>query len=189
MTDGILLREVSQDISLARYSAIIIDEAHERSVNTDILIGMLSRILFNIRATNAQRDASQTPLKLIIMSATLRIKDFLENERLFPRGPPPLVQAEGRQYPVTIHFSRMTQHDYVEEAFKKVSRGHKKLPPGGMLVFLTGQNEIVALEKRLKGALNVANGSESSRTTAAAIAATDGEYVVMIDWSQHLMYV
>ncbi|KAF2097434.1 P-loop containing nucleoside triphosphate hydrolase protein [Rhizodiscina lignyota] len=172
MTDGILLREISQDISLEKYSAVIIDEAHERSVNTDILIGMLSRVVLNVRAENAQRDVSRKPLKLIIMSATLRIKDFIENQRLFPQGPPPLVQAEGRQYPVTIHFSRKTQSDYVEEAFKKVSRGHKKLPPGGMLVFLTGQNEIVALEKRLKQSLTTAN-TGAVKAVNATVSAVD----------------
>lgn len=174
MTDGILLREISEDVSLTKYSAIVIDEAHERSVNTDILIGMLSRIVRNVRSENAQRDASQKPLKLIIMSATLRIKDFLDNSRLFPQLPPPLVQAEGRQYPVTVHFARKTQSDYTDEAFRKVSRGHKKLPPGGMLVFLTGQNEIVALEKRLKQALHSVN-DRRSQSLNAAISAIDGE--------------
>ena len=173
MTDGILLREISEDVSLSKYSAIVIDEAHERSVNTDILIGMLSRIVRNIRAENAQKDALRKPLKLIIMSATLRIRDFIENPRLFPPLPPPLVQAEGRQYPVTVHFARKTQFDYLDEAFKKVSRGHKKLPPGGMLVFLTGQNEIVALEKRLKQALDSSNDRDG-KTMNVAISDDDG---------------
>ncbi|KAK5167872.1 hypothetical protein LTR04_007069, partial [Oleoguttula sp. CCFEE 6159] len=149
MTDGVLLREIAQDFALTKYSAIIVDEAHERSVNTDILIGMMSRIV-NLRATMAREDPSVKPLKLIIMSATLRISDFTENKRLFRDGPPPLVKAEGRQYPVTVHFARRTQRDYLEEAFRKVGKGHKKLPHGGMLVFLTGQNEIMALAKRLR---------------------------------------
>ncbi|KAF2836981.1 P-loop containing nucleoside triphosphate hydrolase protein [Patellaria atrata CBS 101060] len=149
MTDGVLLREIAQDFALRKYSAIVIDEAHERSVNTDILIGMMSRIV-DLRSTMSNEDPTITPLKLIIMSATLRISDFIKNERLFRKGSPPLLQAEGRQYPVTIHFSRRTQRDYLEEAFRKISRGHKKLPPGGILVFLTGQNEITTLLKRLK---------------------------------------
>lgn len=149
MTDGILLREIAQDFSLSKYSVIIIDEAHERSVNTDILIGMVSRIV-DLRKTMGQEDPSIKPLKLVIMSATLRISDFTQNPSLFRHGPPPLVQAEGRQYPVTVHFARRTHRDYVEESFRKVSRGHRKLPPGGMLVFLTGQNEIKQLSKRLK---------------------------------------
>ncbi|KAJ5936038.1 ATP-dependent RNA helicase DHR1 [Penicillium verhagenii] len=151
MTDGILLREIADDFALRKYSVIIIDEAHERSVNTDILIGMVSRIT-DLRKSMSEEDPTVKPLKVVIMSATLRISDFTENASLFRQGPPPLVQAEGRQYPVTVHFSRRTHRDYVEEAFRKVSRGHRKLPPGGMLVFLTGQNEIRQLSKRLKQA-------------------------------------
>ncbi|KAJ5701346.1 ATP-dependent RNA helicase DHR1 [Penicillium malachiteum] len=151
MTDGILLREIADDFALRKYSIIIIDEAHERSVNTDILIGMVSRIV-DLRKSMSEEDPSIKPLKVVIMSATLRISDFTENLALFRHGAPPLVQAEGRQYPVTVHFARRTHRDYVEEAFRKVSRGHRKLPPGGILVFLTGQNEIRQLSKRLKQA-------------------------------------
>ncbi|KAL3422405.1 ATP-dependent RNA helicase DHR1 [Phlyctema vagabunda] len=150
MTDGVLLREVAQDIALRKYSAIIIDEAHERSVNTDILVGMLSRVV-KLREEMSEEDHSIKPLKLIIMSATLRVTDFTQNTTLFAT-PPPVIQAEGRQYPVTTHFARKTHHDYVEEAFRKVSKGHRKLPPGGFLVFMTGQNEITHLSKRLKEA-------------------------------------
>ncbi|KAJ9139454.1 RNA helicase-like protein [Pleurostoma richardsiae] len=159
MTDGVLLREVAQDITLKKYSAIVVDEAHERSVNTDILVGMLSRVV-KLRAELAEEDPTVKPLKLVIMSATLRIEDLTQNPNLFAT-PPPVLEVEGRQYPVTVHFARRTHHDYVEEAFKKISRGHKKLPPGGMLVFLTGQNEITQLSKRLKTAftgLSTASG-------------------------------
>lgn len=151
MTDGILIREIANDFALLKYSAIIIDEAHERSVNTDILIGMVSRIV-DLRASMSKEDPKITPLKLVIMSATLRISDFMDNPNLFRNGAPPLLKAEGRQYPVSIHFARRTQRDYLEEVFQKVSRGHKKLPSGGMLVFLTGQNEITAMAKKLKEA-------------------------------------
>ncbi|KAB2581227.1 putative ATP-dependent RNA helicase DHR1 [Lasiodiplodia theobromae] len=159
MTDGILLREIAQDISLPGYSAIVIDEAHERSVNTDILIGMMSRIV-DLRRNLMKEDPKAKPLKLIIMSATLRISDFTENTRLFRYGSPPLLKAEGRQYPVTVHFARRTRMDYVEEAFQKIKRGHRKLPPGGMLVFMTGQNEITTLAKRLKQAFPSTQGAD-----------------------------
>lgn len=82
------------------------------------------------------------------MSATLRISD-VTNSTLFP-SPPPVLDVEGRQYPVTMHFSRRTQSDYVDEAFKKIIRGHRKLPPGTMLVFLTSHNEISRLSQKLK---------------------------------------
>jgi len=153
MTDGILLREIDQDFILSKYSAIVIDEAHERSVNTDILIGMLSRIV-NLRDVMSKETPDKYyPLKLVIMSATLRVSDFMQNQRLFKNGAPPIVEAEGRQYPVTVHFSRKTQRDYVEETVNKVARGHKKLPPGSILVFLTGQQEIETVAKRLKDTL------------------------------------
>ena len=161
MTDGILIREIANDFALSKYSVIIIDEAHERSVNTDILIGMVSRIV-DLRVTMSKEDPSIAPLKLIIMSATLRIADFMNNPNLFRGGPPPLLQAEGRQYPVSIHFARRTERDYLEEVFQKVSRGHKKLPPGGMLVFLTGQNEITALAKRLRNTFANNQGAQLS---------------------------
>lgn len=161
MTDGILIREIANDFALLKYSAIIIDEAHERTVNTDILIGMVSRIV-DLRASMSKEDSKVTPLKLIIMSATLRIADFMDNPNLFRNGAPPLLQAEGRQYPVSIHFARRTQRDYLEEIFQKVSRGHKKLPPGGMLVFLTGQNEITAMAKKLKDTFANRQGAQFS---------------------------
>jgi ATP-dependent RNA helicase DHX37/DHR1 len=65
------------------------------------------------------------------MSATLRVSDFVENQILFPK-PPPLLKVEARQHKVTVHFSRRTAPDYVDEAYKKVCRIHQRLPPGGM---------------------------------------------------------
>ena len=166
MTDGVLLREIAQDFALKKYSAIIIDEAHERSVNTDILVGMLSRVI-KLRAELSKEDPKIKPLKLIIMSATLRIEDLTMNPTLFPT-PPPVLEVEGRQHPVSVHFSRRTHHDYVEEAFKKISRGHRKLPPGGFLVFLTGRNEILQLSKRLKSAFGGPQSAEGPRVQISA---------------------
>ncbi|CAI5469818.1 unnamed protein product [Closterium sp. Yama58-4] len=157
MTDGILLREVQADLLLRQYSAVVLDEAHERSVNTDILVGLLSRIVplrqkLHDEAKAAGRPSSAPPpLKLIIMSATLRISDFTLNTRLFPAGPPPVVSVPARQFPVTVHFARRTELvDYVRAAEKKVSAIHRKLPPGGVLVFLTGQREVEDLCRKLR---------------------------------------
>jgi ATP-dependent RNA helicase DHX37/DHR1 len=88
MTDGILLKEIETDFLLKKYSVIIIDEAHERSLNSDILVSLLTRIA-HARCDRAfeerQRGVFETfPLRLVIMSATLRVKDFQMNERLFP---------------------------------------------------------------------------------------------------------
>ncbi|KAK3698389.1 putative ATP-dependent RNA helicase DHR1 [Vermiconidia calcicola] len=155
MTDGILLREIQQDFILSKYSVVVLDEAHERSVNTDLLIGLLSRIVA-LRAELAEESQDKHyPLKLIIMSATLSqgVDSFLQNTRLWNKlgGPPPIIEAEGRQFPVTVHFARKTRRDYVSEIVDKVARGHRKLPPGGMLVFLTGLQEISDVAKRLRG--------------------------------------
>ncbi|KAG6910680.1 hypothetical protein DXG01_008724 [Tephrocybe rancida] len=147
MTDGVLLRELATDFLLTKYSVIIIDEAHERSINTDILIGVLSRVL-KLRET-MWKEGRAKPLRLIIMSATLRVSDFAENRTLFP-SPPPVINVAARQHPVTVHFSRRTVSDYVTEATKKTTKIHTRLPPGGILIFLTGQNEITGVCRKLE---------------------------------------
>ncbi|CAG8615222.1 8375_t:CDS:10 [Paraglomus brasilianum] len=150
MTDGVLLRELSSDFLLSKYSVIIIDEAHERNLNTDILIGVVSRILRLRDELSQEQKGKIKPLKIIIMSATLRVSDFTENNTLF-KIPPPVLKIEARQYEVNIHFSRRTaQYDYVTKAYKKVCQIHRKLPSGGILVFQTGQNEISTLCKKLR---------------------------------------
>lgn len=148
MTDGVLMRELANDFLLNKYSVIIIDEAHERSINTDVLIGTLSRVI-RLREEmwrKGQDDAK--PLRLVIMSATLRVSDFTANPTLF-KTPPPLINVAARQHPVAVHFNRKTRPDYLAEAYKKVSKIHARLPPGGILVFLTGQKEIATLCRRL----------------------------------------
>ncbi|CAH2295731.1 probable ATP-dependent RNA helicase DHX37 [Pelobates cultripes] len=143
MTDGVLLKEIQKDFLLQKYKVIIIDEAHERSVYTDILIGLLSRIV-------PLRKKKGKPLKLIIMSATLRIEDFTENKRLFP-APPPVIKVDSRQFSVTVHFNKRTPlDDYAGECFRKVCKIHRMLPPGAILVFLTGQAEVHSLCRRLR---------------------------------------
>lgn len=83
------------------------------------------------------------------MSATLRISDFAENQTLFD-VPPPIIEIPARQHPVTVHFNRKTQPDYIDQAIRKTIKIHSRLPPGGILVFLTGQNEITGVCKRLE---------------------------------------
>ncbi|KAK0187982.1 P-loop containing nucleoside triphosphate hydrolase protein [Armillaria mellea] len=148
MTDGVLLRELATDFLLNKYSVIIIDEAHERSMNTDILIGVLSRVLKLREQLWKEGEEGAKPLRLIIMSATLRVSDFAENKTLFPK-PPPVINVAARQHPVTIHFNRRTVADYVTEAIKKTTKIHTRLPPGGILIFLTGQNEIQGVCRKL----------------------------------------
>lgn len=141
MTDGILLREIQEDIRLPRYSVIVIDEAHERSINCDMLLGLLSG---SVRA----RKASGRPLKVVIMSATLRMSDFLDNKSLFPKGKdassaaPAVVQIENRIHPVVVHYERRTEDDYVDLVVDKIRKIHNTLPAGSILVFLTGKAEV-----------------------------------------------
>ncbi|KAI7989852.1 ATP-dependent RNA helicase DEAH13 [Camellia lanceoleosa] len=164
MTDGILLREVQSDFLLKKYSIIILDEAHERSLNTDILIGMLScviqqrQIIYEeqqrkvLSGERISPERKISPLKLVLMSATLRVEDFVSGRRIF-RDPPPVIEIPTRQYPVTIHFSKRTEIvDYIGQAYKKVLSIHKRLLPGGILVFVTGQREVEYLCQKLRKA-------------------------------------
>ncbi|WBW73935.1 ATP-dependent RNA helicase Dhx37 [Schizosaccharomyces osmophilus] len=152
MTDGVLIRELSTDFLLTSYSAIIVDEAHERSVNTDILLGLLSRIV-RLRREMSENDPNIKPLKLLIMSATLRVSDFAENRQLFTQ-PPPILKIDARQYPVSIHFNRTTKVNYIEDAYDKVCKIHNRLPAGAILVFLTGQQEVEQLCSMLRKRFN-----------------------------------
>ncbi|KAI0320190.1 P-loop containing nucleoside triphosphate hydrolase protein [Amylostereum chailletii] len=149
MTDGVLLRELATDFLLSKYSVLIIDEAHERSMNTDILIGVLSRVIKLRENMWKEGTDGVKPLRLVIMSATLRVSDFAENKTLFSE-PPPIINVAARQHPVTIHFNRRTVSDYVTEAIRKASKIHARLPPGGILIFLTGQNEITGVCRKLE---------------------------------------
>jgi ATP-dependent RNA helicase DHX37/DHR1 len=110
MTDGILLQEIQSDLLLRKYSVIVLDESHERNLNTDVLIGLLS-VALPLRKKAAEEDPSLVPLKLILMSATLRVEDFTKNDKLFPTGPPTVVTVPGRTHPVTIHHSKATELD------------------------------------------------------------------------------
>ena len=164
MTDGILLREITNDLLLKNYSVIILDEAHERNINTDVLLGMISRSII-IRKKQSEEEFTQwlklteiekneyqlpiKPLKLIIMSATLKVEDFC-NPILFPITIPPIIKIDTRQFPVITHFARKTElTNYLKEVYKKVCQIHTKLPEGGILVFLTGKREVLQMCRRL----------------------------------------
>ena len=134
MTDGILLAETQHDPDLRQYHTLILDEAHERSLNIDFLLGYLRLLL------GRRRD-----LRLVISSATLDAGGFSE---FF--GGAPIIQVEGRTYPVDLHYLPPLHDD--EELPAHVARAVDWLDTrGDVLVFLPGEREIREVAEKLKG--------------------------------------
>ncbi|GAA1830279.1 ATP-dependent RNA helicase HrpA [Microlunatus capsulatus] len=136
MTDGVLLAEIAHDRDLRRYDTIIIDEAHERSLNIDFLLGYLKQLL-----------ARRRDLKLVVTSATIDTARFAEHFAAADGTPAPVIEVSGRTFPVEVRYRPLLDPEAggetdqiagITEAVKELST----VGDGDILVFLSGEREI-----------------------------------------------
>jgi len=154
MTDGILLRESLRENDLDGYSCVIMDEAHERSLNTDVLFGLLRDVI-----------SKRQDLKLIVTSATMDAEKF---SNFF--GNVPCYTIPGRTFPVDVLYSRSVVEDYVEAAVKQALQIHVGGRKGDILIFMPGQEDIeVTCEKITEAIEQLEEKDENNQVQPLAV--------------------
>lgn len=157
MTEGILLREMLADPLLQKFGVIIVDEAHERNILTDIVLGLLKKIMkvsgphFLIESKTEHFSLQKREsLKIIIASATIDaefFRDFFNLRTTSKTGvrkdSSVILSVEGRMYPVDVFNMQHPCPDYVKETVNTIMKIHEKEKPGDILAFLTGQEEVM----------------------------------------------
>ncbi|KAL4944553.1 hypothetical protein BDV06DRAFT_84300 [Aspergillus oleicola] len=156
LTEGMLLQEMLHDPWLTKYSAIVVDEVHERGVNVDLVMGFLRNFV-----SGKKEGRGGVPLKAVVMSATADMESLQEffvegfkrrevkdtEPEKDEKGGIAVCHIKGRQFPVKTIYSPEPVHDFVDAALKVIFQIHYKEPiPGDILVFLTGQETVEALE-------------------------------------------
>ncbi len=130
MTDGILLRKIQEDKLLSSYEVVVVDEAHERSLNIDFVLGLLKQI-------QVKRNEIGKPLKVVVTSATLEKEKF---KQYFNSAPS--IEVPGRLHPVEMHFEETTPVNVMEAASEKVKKIVSESDRGDILIFMPGKQEI-----------------------------------------------